>query len=571
MYTTLIYITLILSLGLVIYTQHIWRNPELPLHNRHYLSLSAIFTIAELLTQAACLLLEFHPEYSRLYFAVVVVSIIVSTGIVPLQLIGLGFKKAGRIACVFAGIYSVMITAVSFTGDLFYISAEGVYTVGKLSFLLTIMYIVFELASLMLLIGLGRKFRYQKPITLILIAVFELFSNIAGIMSGFDVVRLLGLALAFILIYSYYENASMQAMYDALVESNTKNKNMSLQIVRALVSAVDAKDKYTNGHSRRVADYSVLLAEKLGWDADRLYQLKYEALMHDVGKIGIPDSVLNKPGRLTDAEFDIIKSHTVFGADILDGMDELPGAYQVARWHHERYDGRGYPDGLSGKDIPEISRIISIADTFDAMNSDRIYRRALPKDVIIRELEKGRGTQFDPDFVDVFIELYKCGAADEIAAAGRRDMQNQPEDAFREELRDFFSLFYDVRDMRGYWDDDYQQAKRMRSYLTRMAENYQAEIEIALVTVKAVKDAVLTDEELDSALEVLQKSIEDTVANLVVIGRVSKTQILTIRRLHPGPSLAEYIRLTFVYYYKIFNTEKLDLSFELLCEPTKTE
>ena len=569
MYTTLVYITLIVALGLVIYTQHIWRNPELPLHNRHYLSLGAIFAIAELLTEAACLLLEFHPEYSGLYFAVVVVDIIFSTGIVPLQLIGLGFDKAGKIACVIAGVYAVLLTVVSFTGDLFYISAAGVYTVGKLSFLLTIMYILSELASLMILVGLALKFRYQKLVSLILIAAFEIFSNIFGTLAGFDVVRTLGLALAFILIYSYYENASMQAMYDALVESSTKNREMSLQMVRALVSAVDAKDKYTNGHSRRVADYSVLLAEKLGWDADRLYQLKYEALMHDVGKIGIPDSVLNKPGRLTDAEFDIIKSHTVFGADILDGMDELPGAYQVARWHHERYDGRGYPDGLSGKDIPEIARIISIADTFDAMNSDRIYRRALPKDVIIRELEKGRGTQFDPDFADVFIELYKSGAADEIAAAGRRDMQSMPEDAFVEELRDFFSLFYDVRDMRGGWDDDYQQTERMRSYLTKIAETYQTEIEIALVTVKASADAVLTDEELDSALEVMQKSIEDTVVNLVAIGRVSKTQILTIRRLHPGPNLDQYIRLAFVYYYKIFNTEKLDLNFELLCEPAE--
>lgn len=182
-------------------------------------------------------------------------------------------------------------------------------------------------------------------------------------------------------------------------------ETLSREIVETLAVTIDAKDRYTNGHSFRVARYSTALAGKLGWGEEDIKMLGGEALLHDIGKIGVPDAVLNKPGRLTDEEFTIIKSHTLVGDTILGHSGSLMDAAKVARHHHERYDGRGYPDKLQGEEIPLHARLVAIADAYDAMRSDRIYRKGLAPDVIRSEMIKGRGTQFDPALLDHFLEL----------------------------------------------------------------------------------------------------------------------------------------------------------------------
>ena len=192
---------------------------------------------------------------------------------------------------------------------------------------------------------------------------------------------------------------------------------MSIQLVQTLANTIDAKDKYTNGHSTRVAEYSVKIAEALDWEKEAIETLRYEGLLHDIGKIGIPDTILNKPSHLNDSEFNIIQSHTIMGSDIMQDTSSLPGAENVIRHHHERYDGTGYPLHLKGEQIPLDARIVGIADSYDAMSSNRVYRKALPKSVIREELLKGRGTQFDPFLLDVFINLFDKGALDSIAPA----------------------------------------------------------------------------------------------------------------------------------------------------------
>lgn len=189
-------------------------------------------------------------------------------------------------------------------------------------------------------------------------------------------------------------------------ERRQKVEQMSLQTVQTLANAIDAKDRYTNGHSGRVAEYSVMLAKALGFEDSEIENLRYTALLHDIGKIGVPDTILNKPGKLTATEYDLIKSHTVVGGDILKNITILQGAENVARYHHENFDGNGYPCGLKGYDIPPDARIVCIADAYDAMNSKRVYRRALQREVIREELIRGRGTQFDPDYLDVFLKLF---------------------------------------------------------------------------------------------------------------------------------------------------------------------
>ncbi|MBO7449547.1 MAG: HD-GYP domain-containing protein [Clostridiales bacterium] len=185
--------------------------------------------------------------------------------------------------------------------------------------------------------------------------------------------------------------------------------DMIMESIETFTGFIDAKDPYTNGHSNRVAQYTKLIAQSMGFEGEELDRIYYVALLHDCGKIGVPDNILGKPGRLTDEEFDIIKSHTTRGSEILSHFKSLPDADEGARYHHERYDGKGYPEGLKGEDIPLIGRMICVADSYDAMNSNRVYRKKLTKEDIIKEIENNKGTQFDPKIADVFLKFIKNG------------------------------------------------------------------------------------------------------------------------------------------------------------------
>ena len=190
------------------------------------------------------------------------------------------------------------------------------------------------------------------------------------------------------------------------VEKKTEEvEQLSIHIIKSLAFAIDAKDKYTNGHSSRVAEYSKEIAARAGYDEDAQNEIYIIGLLHDVGKIGIPDAIINKNAKLTEEEYDVIKKHPVIGTQILETIKEMPNLSNGARWHHERYDGTGYPDGLKGEDIPEVARIIAVADAYDAMTSHRSYRDTLPQDEVRAEIIRCRGTQFDPKFADIMIEI----------------------------------------------------------------------------------------------------------------------------------------------------------------------
>ena len=167
-----------------------------------------------------------------------------------------------------------------------------------------------------------------------------------------------------------------------------ENKKITLQMMQSLSTTIEAKDEYTKGHSRRVAQYAALIAKNLGWTNQEIENIKSCAYLHDIGKIGIPDQILNKPGQLTDEEFNLIKQHTIIGQDILKDITIIPHLGEVTRSHHEHYDGTGYPDGLKGNEIPIQARIITLADSYDAMNSKRIYRNALSIEQIKEEIKK---------------------------------------------------------------------------------------------------------------------------------------------------------------------------------------
>lgn len=184
-----------------------------------------------------------------------------------------------------------------------------------------------------------------------------------------------------------------------------KIENLTYQAMMTLAQTIDAKDTYTKGHSTRVAEYSKMIAQKMGKDEDYQIAIYFMGLLHDIGKIGIKDEIISKSQGLTDEEFAMIKSHPVIGYDILKNMTEIENIEYGARWHHEKYDGTGYPDGIKGEEIPEYARIIAIADAYDAMASNRSYRKVMPQANIREEIMKGKGRQFDPLLVDIMVQL----------------------------------------------------------------------------------------------------------------------------------------------------------------------
>ena len=213
--------------------------------------------------------------------------------------------------------------------------------------------------------------------------------------------------------YAWCMLAVFYICFETLMFRAEKKRENDMRIIietmETFSSFIDAKDAYTRGHSKRVSQYTKQMARRFKYSKEDIVKIGYIALMHDCGKIGIPDSVLNKPGALTPEERKVIEEHTKMGGNILEHYTAIEGIKEGAIYHHERYDGKGYPEGLKGEEIPFIARMICVADSFDAMNSDRCYRKHLPKAVIISELEKNMGKQFDPKVAQCMIDLINEG------------------------------------------------------------------------------------------------------------------------------------------------------------------
>lgn len=188
-----------------------------------------------------------------------------------------------------------------------------------------------------------------------------------------------------------------------------RDQKIIMETMQIIADFIDAKDEYTRGHSSRVSQYAVKLAEKLKMDEEQVKNIGYIAMMHDCGKMGIPDRVLNKPGKLTAEEIEIMRTHTTLGGKVLRSITAIEGIREGALYHHERYDGKGYPEGLRGEEIPFCARLICVADSFDAMNSDRCYRKRLEMSDIIRELEENMGKQFDPEIAKCMVTMLRSG------------------------------------------------------------------------------------------------------------------------------------------------------------------
>ncbi len=281
-------------------------------------------------------------------------------------------------------IFGMSIPSVSLTGVL-----------SSLSNLLLIFMVVF--------------FKKMGYITALVMLLIQLPLMIRGLIFSHNTASLPGIVSSLMTILAitiiYRRSKKITAYQEAEVSNLKKQQQYSQrlfeQTATALVSAIDAKDTYSHGHSQRVAEYSEMIAKQVGKDEEECRRIFYAALLHDVGKLGVSDVIINKKGKLNHEEFEAIKQHPVLGYQILSSIREYPYLSIGAHFHHERYDGKGYPSGLKGEDIPEIARIISVADAYDAMSSTRSYRDALPQQIVREEIIKGIGTQFDPKFAHI--------------------------------------------------------------------------------------------------------------------------------------------------------------------------
>ena len=218
----------------------------------------------------------------------------------------------------------------------------------------------------------------------------------------FNVIFILG-ALLFIWAF-YVIIKNINATGDAIA-ARDEIKTLSVEVMEALAHTIDAKDEYTRGHSVRVAGYSRMIAQRMGLSQEDCENVYYMGLLHDIGKIGVPNEIINSPTRLTDEEYGVIKTHPGIGFDILAEIKSRPDLAIGARWHHERYDGGGYPDGIAVTNIPIFARIIAVADSYDAMTSNRSYRSYMPQDKVRSEIEKNAGSQFDPDVARCMLSI----------------------------------------------------------------------------------------------------------------------------------------------------------------------
>ncbi len=241
-------------------------------------------------------------------------------------------------------------------------------------------------------------------------------------------ISLLFLAILADIGYHFYSQMRKAHDYEESERRIKQQHDLFEQTADALSGAIDAKDPYTNGHSHRVAEYSLKIARAAGKSKEECEDIYFAALLHDVGKIGVPESIINKKGKLTDKEFETVRQHPVLGAKILESIKGSANLSIGAHYHHERYDGNGYPDHLKGEEIPEIARIISVADTYDAMTSLRSYRAPIPQQKVREEIVKCSGTQFDPKFAKIMLHLIDLDIEYKMIERGEKNKENSGSD-----------------------------------------------------------------------------------------------------------------------------------------------
>ena len=323
-------------------------------------------------------------------------------------------EKKYKLLCVIPALINAIVFLPTIFGSklAFFIGDDNGWYAGPLRPTIFISQLIYMVILLCISIVSFSKNNKRKSVVLILMfvqaALVAFFEYNAVDPSYTDAITALCLLEYYIYLSITYRQALKDKLDDYVNEveaAGFRLNTLTKEVIGAFADSIDAKDKYTHGHSSRVAEYSRRLAEMNGKSKEECDEIYYAGLLHDIGKIGIPESIITKEGKLTPEEYDTIKQHPVLGAKILGNITAFPYLSVGALGHHERYDGKGYPNGLKGTEIPEMARIISVADAYDAMSSIRSYRDPIPQQKVREEIVKGTGTQFDPEYARLMLHL----------------------------------------------------------------------------------------------------------------------------------------------------------------------
>lgn len=322
-----------------------------------------------------------------------------------------GFKRLKVVD--YLGVAGVVMLIVSqFTGLYYTFDASNTYQRGPGFFICYLIPAAMLIIQITVIVQSFKKLHRTMSVSLLLFSILPIVASVLQmVFYGLSLINTTIAAMA-LLLYLFalkdmnetYAHAN-DLRIELLTAEQQSMKRLFEQTAEALASAIDAKDKYTHGHSARVAGYSKMIAKMIGKDEKECEEIYYAALLHDIGKIGVSDEIINKNGKLTPEEYEAIKQHTVIGKQILSSIVEFPHLSIGANHHHERFDGRGYPDKLKGDDIPELARIIAVADAYDAMTSKRSYRDPLPQATVRQILIEEMGAQFDPEFATQMVHI----------------------------------------------------------------------------------------------------------------------------------------------------------------------
>ena len=351
--------------------------------------------------------LVFYMELFLLHsFTIYLADIYKSDGILP------KVPKRLLVAEALFLIGEILLVISQFTGLYYTFDENNVYHRSPAFTLCYLIPLIITALQLLTIVQYHRRMSRIMAVSLLLFSLIPLAASVGQIFAyGISLTNMTMVLMAIVVfvfaiidVDNKAERANRMEL-EFLKKEQIKTRRLFGQTTEALADAIDAKDEYTRGHSGRVSEYALKIAQRAGMDEKTCEQVYFAALLHDVGKIGVPDDIIHKPGKLTNIEFDIIKEPPVIGAHILSVITESPYLSLGAHYHHERFDGTGYPEGLVGNEIPEIARIISVADAYDAMTSERSYRKPFPQARVREELVKGIGTQFDPRFGQIMIDL----------------------------------------------------------------------------------------------------------------------------------------------------------------------
>ncbi len=358
-----------------------------------------------------------------------------------------------------------------------------------------------------------------SAIGIMILALSSLFEMICLIVKDFYVVGAFIMPGLIILVFM----TTLQIARDAIDSSENKRKAQELSTIntiRIIAGAIDARDEYTGGHSSRVAYYASTLIKEMGYSEQDVNDVYYVGLLHDIGKIGIPDSILNKLGKLTADEYHLMKFHSTIGAELLSKFEADERLIQGIRGHHERYDGNGYPDGLKGEEIPKIARVLCLADSYDAMTSNRVYRSRLTSEQVEAEIMKNAGTQFDPELARIFCNLISTG----VISPATYDGFETSENGTLSKSAVIQRMITDPAIFAGDNEIIRPEFMRMLMYILKLAEKNSTETSVLLFTIKGHGDKELTKEELTRGNLLLTNAMSQTCRRGDVATQYSECQ-----------------------------------------------